>query len=110
MALSQFFDTETDISAAPYLSTIIILVRYYAQDDPFQSSFAFRLFKDEPELFVTKTVLLEFFRVLTQADMFRFSPEQVKCLNISFQLRFKAGVQASPALQAKLALQNTGKL
>lgn len=54
-----------------------ILVRYYAQDDPLQSSIAFRLFKDEPELFVTKTVLLEFFWVLTQADKFRFPPEQV---------------------------------
>jgi len=27
-----------------------------------------------------------------------------------FQLRFKAGVQASPALQAKLALQKTKEL
>ncbi len=35
---------------------------------------------------------------------------QVKYLNISFQLLFKAGVQALPALQAELALQNTGKL
>jgi hypothetical protein len=33
-----------------------------------------------------------------------------KYLNINFQLRFKAGVQALPALQAELALQNTGKL
>jgi hypothetical protein len=33
-----------------------------------------------------------------------------KYLNISFELLLKAGVQASPALQAKLALQNTGKL
>lgn len=54
-----------------------ILVRYYAQDDPLQSSLAFRVFRDEPELFVTKTVLLEFFWVLTQADKFRFPLEQV---------------------------------
>lgn len=54
-----------------------ILVRYYAQDDPLQSSLAFRIFRDEPELFVTKTVLLEFFWVLTQADKFRFPLEQV---------------------------------
>jgi len=33
-----------------------------------------------------------------------------KCLNISFQLLFKAGVQALPALQAELALQYTRKL
>jgi predicted nucleic-acid-binding protein len=54
-----------------------ILVRYYAQDDALQSPLALRLFRDEPELFVTKTVLLEFFWVLTQADKFRFQPEQV---------------------------------
>ena len=54
-----------------------ILVRYYAQDDTLQSPLALRLFRDEHELFVTKTVLLEFFRVLTQADKFRFLPEQV---------------------------------
>ena len=54
-----------------------ILVRYYAQDDTLQSPLALRLFRDEPALFVTKTVLLEFFRVLTQADKFRFLPEQV---------------------------------
>jgi predicted nucleic-acid-binding protein len=54
-----------------------ILVRYYAQDDKLQSPLALRLFRDEPELFVTKTVLLEFFWVLTQADKFRFLPEQV---------------------------------
>jgi predicted nucleic-acid-binding protein len=54
-----------------------ILVRYYAQDDALQSSLALSLFSEEPELFVTKTVLLEFFWVLTQADKFRFPPEQV---------------------------------
>lgn len=54
-----------------------ILVRYYAQDDALQSPLALRLFSNEPELFVTKTVLLEFFWVLTQADKFRFLPEQV---------------------------------
>jgi len=54
-----------------------ILVRYYAQDDVLQSSLALSLFTEEPELFVTKTVLLEFFWVLTQADKFRFLPEQV---------------------------------
>ncbi len=54
-----------------------ILVRYYAQDDALQSPLALQLFKDEPELFVTKTVLLELFWVLTQADKFRFLPEQV---------------------------------
>lgn len=54
-----------------------ILVRYYAQDDALQSPFALRIFSDEPELFVTKTVLLEFYWVLTQAEKFRFPPEQV---------------------------------
>lgn len=54
-----------------------ILVRYYAQDDSLQSPLALRLFRDEAELFVTKTVLLEFFWVLTQAEKFRFPPEQV---------------------------------
>ncbi|MFI3157886.1 MAG: type II toxin-antitoxin system VapC family toxin [Methylococcaceae bacterium] len=53
-----------------------ILVRYYAQDDSLQSPLALRIFKDKPERLVMKTVLLEFFRVLTQADKFRFSPEQ----------------------------------
>jgi predicted nucleic-acid-binding protein len=42
-----------------------ILVRYYAQDDALQSPLALRLFNDEPSLFVTKTVLLELFWVLT---------------------------------------------
>ncbi|MDP3333949.1 MAG: type II toxin-antitoxin system VapC family toxin [Methylococcaceae bacterium] len=54
-----------------------ILVRYYAQDDALQSPLALRIFSDEPELFVTKTVLLEFFWVLTQAEKFRFPAEQV---------------------------------
>jgi predicted nucleic-acid-binding protein len=54
-----------------------ILVRYYAQDDALQSPLALRLFSDEPSLFVTKTVLFELFWVLTQADKFRFPPEQV---------------------------------
>lgn len=54
-----------------------ILVRYYAQDDVLQSPIALRIFSDEPELFVTKTVLLEFFWVLTQAEKFRFPAEQV---------------------------------
>jgi len=54
-----------------------ILVRYYAQDDSLQSPIALRIFRDDPELLVTKTVLLEFFWVLTQADKFSFPPEQV---------------------------------
>ncbi|MEI6268221.1 MAG: type II toxin-antitoxin system VapC family toxin [Methylococcaceae bacterium] len=54
-----------------------ILVRYYAQDDALQSPIALRLFNDESSLFVTKTVLLELFWVLTQAEKFRFPPEQV---------------------------------
>ncbi len=54
-----------------------ILVRYYAQDDTLQSPLALHIFRDEPELLVTKTVLLEFFWILTQADKFRFPPEQV---------------------------------
>jgi predicted nucleic-acid-binding protein len=53
-----------------------ILVRYYAQDDALQSPLALSIFRDEPELWVTKTVLLEFFWVLTQVDKFRFSTEQ----------------------------------
>lgn len=61
-----------------------ILVRYYAQDDSLQSPLALRVFLDEPELFVTKTVLLEFFRVLTQADKVRFPPEQAKHLIFVF--------------------------
>ena len=54
-----------------------ILVRYYAQDDALQSPLALRLFNNEPSLFVTKTVLLELFWVLTQAEKFLFPPEQV---------------------------------
>jgi predicted nucleic-acid-binding protein len=54
-----------------------ILVRYYAQDDDLQSPLAMRLFHDEAELFVTKTVVLEFFWVLTQAEKFLFPLEQV---------------------------------
>jgi predicted nucleic-acid-binding protein len=54
-----------------------ILVRYYAQDDALQSPLALRLFRNEPQLFVTKTVLLEFFWVLTRADRFCFPPEKV---------------------------------
>ncbi len=54
-----------------------VLVRYYAQDDTRQSPLALRIFSDEPELFVTKTVVLEFFWVLTQVEKFRFPPEQV---------------------------------
>lgn len=54
-----------------------ILVRYYAQDDVLQSTLALRLVRDEPSLFVTKTVLLELFWVLTQVDKFRFPTEQV---------------------------------
>ena len=54
-----------------------ILVRYYTQDDALQSRLALRLFNDEPSLFVTKTVLLELFWVLTQAEKFRFPHEQV---------------------------------
>jgi len=42
-----------------------ILVRYYAQDDVLQSPLALRLLRDEPKLFVTKTVLFELFWVLT---------------------------------------------
>ncbi len=52
-------------------------MRYYAQDDAIQSPIALRIFRDEVELFVTKTVLLEFFWVLTQADKFRFPAGQV---------------------------------
>ncbi len=54
-----------------------ILVRYYAQDDVLQSPLALRLLRDEPKLFVTKTVLFELFWVLTQSDKFSFLPEQV---------------------------------
>ncbi len=49
-----------------------VLVRYYAQDDPGQSLIATRLFADEQSLFVAKTVLIEFWWVLTQAEKFRF--------------------------------------
>lgn len=54
-----------------------VLVRYYAQDDPEQSPIATRLFADKQPLFVTKTVLIEFWWVLTQADKFRFKKDQV---------------------------------
>lgn len=54
-----------------------ILVRYYAQDDALQSPIALRLFSNEAELYVTKSVLLEFFWVLTQAGKFRFPTQQV---------------------------------
>lgn len=49
-----------------------VLVRYYAQDDPEQSPIATHLFTDEQSLFVAKTVLIEFWWVLTQAEKFRF--------------------------------------
>jgi predicted nucleic-acid-binding protein len=52
-------------------------VRYYAQDDPVQSSVAMRLFVEEPKLFVPKTVLIEFWWVLTQAEKFRFPAAKV---------------------------------
>lgn len=54
-----------------------VLVRYYAQDDPQQSPVATRLFADKQPLFVTKTVLIEFWWVLTQADKFHFEKLQV---------------------------------
>ena len=54
-----------------------ILVRYYAQDDVLQSTLALAVFRDEPQLFATKTVLLEFFWVLSQAEKFCFPNEQV---------------------------------
>jgi len=54
-----------------------VLVRYYAQDDPEQSPIATRLFANEQPLFVAKTVLIEFWWVLTQAEKFRFEKAQV---------------------------------
>jgi predicted nucleic-acid-binding protein len=54
-----------------------ILVRYYAQDDALQSPIAMRIFSDQPVLFLTKTVLLEFFGMLTLAEKCRFPPEKV---------------------------------
>jgi predicted nucleic-acid-binding protein len=44
----------------------------HAQDDPEQSPIAARLFADEQSLFIAKTVLIEFWWVLTRAEKFRF--------------------------------------
>ena len=54
-----------------------ILVRYYAQDDPDQSVTATHIFSTEPDLFVPKTVLVEFWWVLTRAEKFSFAPVKV---------------------------------
>lgn len=54
-----------------------ILVRYYAQDEPGQSAVAMKLFSEESALFVSKTVLIEFWWVLTRADKFRFPVDKV---------------------------------
>lgn len=54
-----------------------ILVRYYAQDDPRQSPVATRLIAEESALFVSKTILIEFWWVLTKAEKFRFPVDKV---------------------------------
>lgn len=54
-----------------------VLVRYYAQDEPKQSAAALKLLSDEPALFVSKTVLIEFWWVLVRADKFRFPVDRV---------------------------------
>ena len=54
-----------------------VLVRYYAQDDTRQSPVATRIMTKEPALFVPKTVLIEFWWVLTKADKFRFPVAKV---------------------------------
>ncbi|CAG0990307.1 hypothetical protein ANRL3_02729 [Anaerolineae bacterium] len=54
-----------------------ILVRYYAQDDPHQSAAATRILVNEPTLFVPKTVLIEFWWVLTRSEKFRFPVDKV---------------------------------
>jgi predicted nucleic-acid-binding protein len=54
-----------------------VLVRYYTQDDPAQSPAATRIIVEEPALFVPKTVLIEFWWVLTLAEKYRFPPDKV---------------------------------
>lgn len=53
-----------------------ILVRYYAQDDARQSAAAYRIIEHEPALFVSKTVLLELYWVLTKAPAYAFQPNK----------------------------------
>jgi predicted nucleic-acid-binding protein len=53
-----------------------ILVRYYARDDAVQSAAAYRVMDQEPALFVTKTVLLELFWVLTKAPAYAFRQDK----------------------------------
>ncbi|MFM8331069.1 MAG: type II toxin-antitoxin system VapC family toxin [Candidatus Methylumidiphilus sp.] len=54
-----------------------VLVRYYAQDDPNQSNAATKILATEPDLFVSKTVLIEFWWVLTRAEKFSFPLDKV---------------------------------
>lgn len=80
-----------------------ILVRYYAQDEAVQSAIALRIFRDEAALFVAKTVLLEFYWVLTQAEKFRFSPTQVMAVLEHLQGLPNVQIEDAPALQAAIA-------
>ena len=54
-----------------------VLARFYAKDDPAQSDIAFRIMVDEPSLFVTKTVVLELFWVLSKSPTYKMSAEIV---------------------------------
>ena len=54
-----------------------VLARFYAKDDPAQSDIAFRIMADEPSLFVTKTVVLELFWVLSKSPAYKMSAEIV---------------------------------
>jgi len=54
-----------------------VLARFYAKDDPVQSEIAFRIMADEPSLFVTKTVILELFWVLSQSPAYKMPVEIV---------------------------------
>ena len=54
-----------------------VLVRYYAQDDTRQSPIATEIIAKEQALFIPKTVLIELWWVLTQADKFCFPAAKV---------------------------------
>ena len=85
-----------------------ILVRYYAQDDDLQSPLAMRLFRDEAELFVTKTVVLEFFWVLTQAEKFLFPVEQVMTVLEHLQDLPNVAIEDGLTLRAAIAWCRSG--
>jgi predicted nucleic-acid-binding protein len=53
-----------------------VLVRYYAKDDAEQFQRAFATLRDEPRLFVPRTVILELFWVLTRVPAYSFPADK----------------------------------